>query len=58
MLFPLNTDAPIYHFLVVVIGLIAVNFFCFLLTGMGLDQNAELWQPWMLEYGNGLHPLQ
>ncbi len=58
MLIPINTDAPIYYFPFATIGLIVVNVICFVLTGMGSVEAAEVWGPWALEHGNGFHPLQ
>lgn len=58
MLLPINTDAPVYYFPFATIGLIVVNFICFLLTGLGSEEAAHIWGPWALEHGNGLHPLQ
>ena len=58
MLIPINTDAPIYYFPFATIGLIVVNVFCFLLTRMGSIEAVEVWGPWSLQHGNGLHPLQ
>jgi hypothetical protein len=40
MLFPTGTDAPIYHFPVATIGLIAANVVCFCITGFGYNQGA------------------
>lgn len=58
MLLPINTDAPVYHYPFATIGLIVVNFICFLLTGMGSHEAVDVWGPLALEHGNGLHPLQ
>ena len=58
MLLPINTDAPVYHYPFATIGLIVVNFICFLLTGMGSHEAIDVWGPLALEHGNGLHPLQ
>ncbi|MDA1232251.1 MAG: rhomboid family intramembrane serine protease [Planctomycetota bacterium] len=55
MLIPINTDAPLYHFPYATIGLIVVNTICFVATGCA---NATLVEPWLLEYGNGLNPLE
>lgn len=55
MIIPYNTDAPVYHFPVGTIGLIAFNTLIFLLTGCGSDASIERWG---LEYGNGLHPVE
>ena len=56
MLFPINTDAPLYHFPYATIGLIVVNTVCFAATGFAT--NDRLLDPWLLEYGNGLNPLE
>jgi membrane associated rhomboid family serine protease len=56
MLIPINTDAPLYHFPWMTIVLIVVNVVCFVATGFALD-DARL-EPWLLEYGNGLNPLE
>lgn len=50
MLIPIGTDAPVYHWPVVTVGLIAVNTALFFLIGHP--------QEWMLSIGNGWHPLQ
>jgi len=56
MLFiPTGTDAPIYHRPVGTVLLILVNIGCFYLTAGG----EGVWtDTFMLEYANGLHPLQ
>ena len=56
MLIPINTDAPLYHFPYATIGLIIVNTVCFVATGFAM--NDRLLDPWLLEYGNGLNPLE
>ncbi len=56
MLIPINTDAPLYHFPYGTIALIVINTLCFLLTGCAMDHDRL--EPWMLEYGNGLNPLE
>lgn len=58
MLIPINTDAPIYHFPGMTIGLIVVNFLCFLMTAGGNPEYADQWAYWSLQYGNGLNPIQ
>ena len=58
MLIPLNTDAPIYHFPFVSIGLIVLNVVGFFATGMGHPDTVDAWGPWSLHYGDGLHPVQ
>ncbi len=53
--FPYSTDAPVYYFPWGTIGLIIVNVLAFMATeSMGLE-NCE---PWMLSWGDGIHPLQ
>ena len=57
MLFiPINTDAPLYHFPYATIGLIVANVVCFAATGCAL--NPERLEPWLLQYGEGLNPLE
>lgn len=56
MLIPINTDAPLYHFPIATILLIVANVVCFVFTGFAM--NAGRLEPWMLEYGNGLNPLE
>jgi membrane associated rhomboid family serine protease len=56
MLIPINTDAPLYHFPYATIGLIIANTVCFTATGFAM--NDGLLEPWLLEYGNGLNPLE
>jgi len=53
MLLPINTDAPIYHFPWVTIGLIVANTAAFA-AWMAAGAPPE----WMLVYGDGLHPVQ
>jgi membrane associated rhomboid family serine protease len=53
MIIPWNTDAPIYHFPYATIGLIVANTVAF-----GLTLAAEDPEPWMLAFGDGLHPVQ
>ena len=55
-LIPINTDAPLYHFPYTTIGLIVVNIICFAATGFAL--NDRLLEPWLLQYGHGLNPLE
>lgn len=55
-LIPINTDAPLYHFPYATIGLIVVNTICFAATGFGF--NPRLLEPWLLQYGEGLNPLE
>ncbi len=56
MFVPINTDAPLYHFPWATILLIVVNTACFLLTGCAFDHDRL--EPWMLEYGNGVNPVE
>lgn len=53
MIIPYSTDAPIYHFPWMTIALIVINCLTFALTGMGANNDG-----WLLQYGNGLHPLE
>lgn len=53
MIIPYSTDAPIYYFPWMTITLIVANCVTFALTGMGLNSEG-----WLLQYGNGLHPLE
>lgn len=53
MILPYSTDAPIYHFPWMTIALIVVNCLTFAITGMGHNDEG-----WLLQYGNGLHPLE
>ena len=55
MLVPYNTDAPLYHFPVVTVGLIVVNT-AVLAVCMQADPHAVA--PWALQFGQGLHPLE
>lgn len=55
MFFPLNTDAPIYHFPAATLGLILTNVAAFVLTGVGL--RPELVDPWILHFG-AIQPYQ
>ena len=55
-LIPINTDAPLYHFPYATIGFIVVNTICFAATGFAL--NSRLLEPWLLQYGEGLNPLE
>jgi membrane associated rhomboid family serine protease len=55
VLIPYNTDAPLYHFPVVTIGLIVLNT-AVLAACMQADPHAVV--PWALQFGQGLHPLQ
>src|SRR6266566_4216395 len=55
VLIPYNTDAPIYHFPFVTVGLIVVNAAVLVACAKADDQVVE---GWMLQFGQGLHPLQ
>lgn len=54
MFIPYNTDAPIYHFPAATIAVIVINLGCFIATGGGAPE----YDSWILEYGNGFHPVQ
>ncbi|MFK7821821.1 MAG: rhomboid family intramembrane serine protease, partial [Planctomycetaceae bacterium] len=54
MLIPYNTDAPVYYFPIATIGLIVVNFVCFVITNAGTSGS----DIWVLSYSDGLQPLQ
>ncbi len=59
MLIPYNTDAPIYYFPFATIGLIALNTLVFVATAASpMQVDDKLIQPWLLQFGHGLHPLQ
>ena len=53
LIIPINTDAPIYHWPWMTLVLVAVNCVTFFLTGQGEHQTG-----WLLQFGNGLHPLE
>ena len=53
MIIPWNTDAPIYHFPFVTIGLIVINTGVFFATLQSYDA-----EQWMLAFGEGLVPYQ
>ncbi|MGD9646720.1 MAG: rhomboid family intramembrane serine protease [Pirellulales bacterium] len=55
LFFPYGTDAPVYYFPWGTIGLIAVNVVAF---GAMLSAGPEACEPFTLQYGDGLHPLQ
>jgi len=55
MLIPWNTDAPIYYFPWATIGLIVANTLVFFVTASLPPDDLE---PWILLFGQGLHPLQ
>lgn len=54
MFFPYGTDAPIYHWPIVTVAMIVANIavFCILLA------HPESAESFVLEHGNGLHPVQ
>ena len=54
MLIPWNTDAPLYHYPIATVGLIAGNIAIFAL----LWDQPEVVDQWLLAFGDGLHPLQ
>ncbi|HEV3007373.1 MAG TPA: rhomboid family intramembrane serine protease [Pirellulales bacterium] len=57
MIIPWNTDAPLYHPPIATVGMIAVNTIIHLCFVMPADDLRPI-EPWMLEFGDGLHPLQ
>ena len=59
MLIPLNCDAPIYHWPFATVGLIVANVVAFILVWPYMwEQNDAVVCWWILEYGNGLQPVQ
>ena len=52
--FPYGTDAPIYHFPVITIAMIAINIVAFVLSVMFPESALA----YCLAHGDGLHPLQ
>lgn len=59
MLLPINTDAPIYHFPWVTITFIAANVVaCAAIMTALFNGNDEVVRSWILEFGDGYHPLQ
>jgi len=52
---PYNTDAPLYHLPISTVGLIAVNTLVFIASAQAETQDVA---PWILQFGEGLHPLQ
>ncbi|NOX57190.1 MAG: rhomboid family intramembrane serine protease [Planctomycetes bacterium] len=54
-MFPISSDAPLYHRPWGTGGLIAANIAAFIWTGGGFGSRAETWA---LQFGQGLHPLQ
>ncbi|HVX15182.1 MAG TPA: rhomboid family intramembrane serine protease [Pirellulales bacterium] len=57
MLVPWNTDAPIYHLPWATGGVMLINTVVFIAIASGALP-AEDAAPWILVYGDGLHPLQ
>ncbi len=55
MLIPYNTDAPLYHIPFGTVGLIVANCVIFWFTS---HADARAVEPWMLQFGKGLHPVQ
>lgn len=55
MFFPYQTNAPIYHWPFATVGLIVINTLVFAAV-LGVDP--EQVEPWILQWGEGLHPLQ
>jgi membrane associated rhomboid family serine protease len=55
MIIPYNTDAPIYYRPFMTIVLIVVNIICF---GWEMQSDIEAIEPYMLVFGDGLHPSQ
>jgi len=53
--FPYGTDAPVYYFPWGTIGLIIVNVLAFFAM---LSAPPEACEPYVLHYGDGLHPMQ
>jgi membrane associated rhomboid family serine protease len=59
VLLPINTDAPIYHFPWVTITFIVANVVaCAAIMTALFNGNNEVVISWMLEFGDGYHPLQ
>ena len=54
MFFPYSTDAPVYYWPIVTVGMIVVNVIAFVLSAAHPEEAHSL----MLEIGNGLHPIQ
>lgn len=52
---PIGTDAPIYHWPIATVGLIATTIAVSVFAWIAGE---EATAPWMLVYGDGLHPLQ
>lgn len=59
--FPYSTDAPIHHWPWATVGLIVVNFLIFIgavIHNPFVLAGIPAGEPWVLVYGNGLHPDQ
>ena len=54
VLFPYSTDAPLYHWPIATVLLIAINVAAFCGQMSTADQGAA----YILEFGNGLHPVE
>jgi len=57
MIIPWNTDAPLYYPPIATIGLIVVNTLVHLRFVTAADDYDAI-EPWILRFGDGLHPLQ
>jgi len=57
-LIPIKTDAPIYHWPWMTLLLIVVNLMAFVITAGGDTSREFVQNYWLLQYGNGLHPIQ
>jgi membrane associated rhomboid family serine protease len=58
LFFPYSTDAPVYYWPFATVGLIIVNVLVFFGVASGaLPMDAD-GAPWVLQYGQGLHPEQ
>jgi membrane associated rhomboid family serine protease len=55
-MFPWKTDAPIYHLPFATVGLILLNMIAFVAEMRA--ESIEQIEPWVLSFGDGLHPLQ
>ncbi len=55
-MFPWKTDAPIYHLPIATVVLIVLNTIAFVVSVSA--EHVEDVEPWMLAFGDGLHPLQ
>jgi membrane associated rhomboid family serine protease len=57
VIIPWNTDAPLYHPPIATVAMIVVNVVVHLAFVTPADDYSAI-EPWMLEFGEGLHPLQ